>query len=539
MRSETERQSHWTAATEQRVRRVTPHAARYDEDSRPHVRVEWLIDNHRAYDALISSVRAARESILITQLAFDSDCVALDSSSGRECGVTSLLDAIIEVSTAKHVRVAILLNSTLLLDTAKPLRRWMSKPGADHSRVRVRGISHFPQLLHAKMVIVDSARAFLMGSPFVNGYWDDSHHAPVDLRRPTRELGGRPVHDVSVAVEGDVVSQLRAVFAELWSAADARGREAWNAVDDSIAKPTASTARRPPKRPSAEEPVRVVSTLPSRLRNPKDLGSVATLEALLEGISRANDLIYIEHQYLSSRSVVAALRDSLARHSDLEIVMVLNQNPDVTAYRGWQNARLAESGMLEHPRVGLFALWTADARRAQTRPSINQVFVHSKVVIVDSQWAMVGSANLDGVSLESYGSDFSSGLLRRTFRNVRNVDVGLVFHDGPHDVGLGGSVRALRDRLWTEHLGQSANVDHRPESGWLSSWRKRASENIAALNAASGILANGSFVLPYSTEPTPKRQLKDVGISAPLDLQYEPSWLEVHCSPAWVRNMFL
>ena len=39
--------------------------------------------------------------------------------------------------------------------------------------------------------------------------------------------------------------------------------------------------------------------------------------------------------------------------------MVLNQNPDVTAYRRWQNARLAESGLLAHPRVGVFALWSA------------------------------------------------------------------------------------------------------------------------------------------------------------------------------------
>ena len=539
MRSEIEKQSHWNAAADQKLRRAAVHGARYDEHSRPDVRVEWLIDNHNAYDALLGSVRDARESILITQLAFDSDCVALDSSSGQEGRGKSLLDAILEVSTAKHVKVDILLNSTLLLDTMKPLRRWMSKGDGDCSRVRVRGISHFPQLLHAKMVIVDSARAFLMGSPFVNGYWDDSHHAPVDPRRPRRELSGRPVHDVSVAVEGDVVSQLAAVFAELWSAADARGREPWNAAEDSIAEPTAYSARRTPAPRPTGAPVRVVTTLPSRLRNQKDLGSVATLEALLAGIARANDLIYIEHQYLSSRPVVAALRDALARHSDLEIVMALNQNPDITAYRGWQNARLAESGMLGHPRVGLFTLWTADARQPQTKPKINQVFVHSKVVIVDDRWAMVGSANLDGVSLDSYGSDFSSALLRRTFRGVRNVDVGLVIHDGPHKLRSAGSVRELRDCLWTEHLGPSANVDHRPGSGWLSSWRNRASENIAALNEASRELATGSFVLPYSAQPTPRRQLKDVGISAPLDLQYEPSWLEVHCSPAWVRNMFL
>ena len=43
------------------------------------------------------------------------------------------------------------------------------------------------------------------------------------------------------------------------------------------------------------------------------------------------------------------------------------------------------------------------------RRQITQVFVHSKVVAVDDRWAMVGSADLDGVSLHSYGDDFRGG----------------------------------------------------------------------------------------------------------------------------------
>ena len=58
-------------------------------------------------------------------------------------------------------------------------------------------MSSFPRLLHAKLVIVDNQEAFLLGSPFVNGYWDDEQHQPVDARRPLRELGGRPIHDLS------------------------------------------------------------------------------------------------------------------------------------------------------------------------------------------------------------------------------------------------------------------------------------------------------------------------------------------------------
>ncbi len=52
--------------------------------------------------------------------------------------------------------------------------------------------------------------------------------------------------------------------------------------------------------------------------------------------------------------------------------------------------------------------------------------MHSKVVTIDDRWATVGSANLDGVSLHSYGSDFRSAIGERVFRDVRNFDVNVV-----------------------------------------------------------------------------------------------------------------
>ncbi len=515
-------------------KQATTHAVRYRDTTSHRDKVEWLIDNCRAYESLLHAVRNSHESIRISQLAFDADCLT-HSAVGADSSVfvapegALLLDAILEASSANHVKVEILLNSTLLLDTATLLRRSIAKRGRDASRVEVRGLSRFPQLLHAKMVIVDEKRAFLIGSPFVNGYWDDSSHAPVDRRRPRRELGGRPLHDVSTAVEGQVVHELAAVFTNLW-----------NAAHHDLAGSNPIPVPRSPSR-APDSCIQVVTTLPSRFRGGSDEGSVGILEALLDGIGRAEHLIYIEHQYLSSRPVVAALRDALERHPDLEIILVLNQNPDVTAYRGWQNARLMESGMLRHPRVGLYTLWSAAEGRSDAGIMLNQVFVHSKVVVVDNHWAMVGSANLDGVSLDSYGSDFSSRLLGRIFRDVRNADVALVVRDGARGSAGSGSAGELRSRLWREHLGPTARAGAaRPESGWVALWQQIARENVVMLNdSVREPPAACTFILPYSMKSTPRTQLKDVGISATVDLRYEPGWLEVHWSPAWVRNMFL
>jgi len=189
---------------------------------------------------------------------------------------------------------------------------------------------------------------------------------------------------------------------------------------------------------------------------------------------------------------------------------------------------------MAQPRVGLFALWSAAG--GPDKSQLNQIFVHSKVVAVDDAWATAGSANLDGASLHSYGDDFT-GVGRRVFRHTRNFDVNVVVD--------GTSAGRLRSRLWSEHLGSpSASLLERPADGWLPLWRARATANVAALNAVQsrgGVPAMRGFVLPYSVESTPARQLADVGVLVDprhLDVCFNPGWLEVHFSPNWVRNMF-
>ena len=497
-------------------------------------KVDWLIDNAEAYDALIGAMREARESIWISQLAFDSDCKAYASDgAGPEADIdyANLLDSILMASSEQGVRVKILLNSTLLLDTRRPLLRFLAGSDLDTDLLEVRGISRFPQLLHAKIVIIDERRAFLMGSPFVNGYWDTPRHAPVDNRRPRRELGGRPIHDVSVGVHGPAVYDLAKIFARLWNGAAHPELDHATRLEPGVFN-----------RGTAQNGLQMVTTEPPG-RQVSDSGSRETLNALLDGIQRARSLIYIEHQYLSSRPVVKALRQALDRERSLEIIIVLNQNPDVTAYRRWQNARLRETGLLAHARVGVFALWSAETRIGSFGPDVNQVFVHSKVVVIDDEWAMVGSANLDGVSLGSYGDDFSGRLARRVFRNVRNFDVSMVLtaRDSAREPN---PIREWRERLWMEHLGNRAQAVEGRTDAQLPTWKALASRNVTWLNGlarSDPARLGGSFILPYSTSPTPRAQLADAGVrpAAAIQLRFDPGWLEVHCSPNWIRNMFL
>ena len=521
--------------------------------ARTEATVDWVVDNAGAYDALLQAIDGARRSIWIAQLAFDADCVAY-GPDGKGRSIAAALVA----SATRGVDVRIILNETFLLDTAKPLRRYFARTLAKSppaaGTIEVRGVSSFPRLLHAKIAIVDGTAAFLLGSPFVNGYWDDEAHRPIDDRRPKRELGGRPLHDLTIRVVGHAVADLERLFGELWTCESFRLKaEATRSVagatvsvagvTESMAEATEwvagatgsvaeGTVRRLP--PGVATGIRVVLTSPRGVLRGRPQGSTEILDVLLEGVGSARSLIYIEHQYLSARPIVAALAEALRRQPALEIIAVLNENADVTAYRRWQVACLRESGLLTHPRVGLFALWTA--MRSPTRTLVNQVFVHSKVVVVDDGWATAGSANLDGVSLHSYGDDFS-GIGRRVFRHTRNVDVNVVT-GGP-------SARRLRSRLWSEHLAMAeASLVDRPSGGWLPLWRMQATSNVASLRDTTSDRSRPpmtGFILPYRIEPTPVQQLAALGVpiaGMPLDVCFKPGWLEVHLSPNWVRNIF-
>jgi phosphatidylserine/phosphatidylglycerophosphate/cardiolipin synthase-like enzyme len=492
-------------------------------------RVEWLTDNASAYRAFVALVRDARSDVWVTQLALDADCVAYDVPEEHRPGKQTTVALAEELRRAarRGVRVRVLLNASLLLDTVAPLRKWLATAGSGAGRIHVRGVRRFPQLLHTKMLIADEAEALLVGSPFANGYWDDARHSPIDSRRPLRELGGRPVHDLSVRLGGPAARQLARIFVELWNHAGdiAPGQEGLLRVS-----PTG-----PPCHDVDSSTVRVVCTAPRRSTPRHHDGRTEILPALLDGISRARSFIYLEHQYLSSRRVVAAT---------LELVAVLNQNPDVTAYRVWQNTRLRDAGLLDHPRVGLFALWSGGGEPCEGGPLLNQLFVHSKVIIIDDRWAMVGSANLDGVSLHCYGADFASALGQRVFRGVRNFDVNLVIDaDAPaeEDQTATKAVRALRHALWREHLGRPAAGGEGTGDGALKAWRGRAHGSVASLRSGKLPRRSRVLVLPYCTASTPRRQLADLGVdleSSGIRLCFEPSWYEVHLSPGWVRNMF-
>ena len=51
--------------------------------------------------------------------------------------------------------------------------------------------------------------------------------------------------------------------------------------------------------------------------------------------------------------------------TDLQVIVVINENPDIPGYKKWQNQGIEKLGIksvediLEHPQIGFFTLWSS------------------------------------------------------------------------------------------------------------------------------------------------------------------------------------
>jgi hypothetical protein len=124
-------------------------------------------------------------------------------------------------------------------------------------------------------------------------------------------------------------------------------------------------------------------------------------------------------------------------------------------------------------------------------------YVHTKVGIVDDLWATVGSANLDGASLDSFQAVFP--VIK--FGSWRNHELNYTIFDDS-----GGSnapaVSKLRQALWSEHLGLSESELAAPPAGkdWLQVWRDLATQKRDKLKSDPN-LATSARILEFPDPP--------------------------------------
>jgi phosphatidylserine/phosphatidylglycerophosphate/cardiolipin synthase-like enzyme len=335
---------------------------------------------------------------------------------------------------------------------------------------------------HAKMIIDRDNEAVVLGSPFTQVYFDSQH--VFDEPKRGRSAAKGPIHDVSVGVRGPAVGHLQELFNSHWNIAEPSDK-----LPETPALPTAPQTL---KDREFRCSVQVVRTLDSMFPTATDSGKQGNgekgvLEAYLRAIHHAERFIYIENQYFNNDAITEALIDALVKKPVLQVILLLNACPDMPFYLGWQQKAirrisdaLFKKSINPYDRLGVFSTWThASAKSTSTsKPTLIDNYLHTKTALVDNRWATVGSANLDGASLDfvQYFRAFLDGEVRNTETNI------VVFEETGAQPS---AVDALRRRLWSEHLGfpspTDSGLDDAPDKKWLPVWRERATAKLAGL----------------------------------------------------------
>ena len=158
-------------------------------------------------------------------------------------------------------------------------------------------------------------------------------------------------------------------------------------------------------------------------------GEQSNFDQYCAAIGAARRSLYIENQYVEVPEIVACLHQALRRGVD--VVLLMPADPDIHTdpadgpeRRAFVAARAALGGYEHFTLAGIAGLGAAGQRKS--------VWVHAKLMLVDDEWATLGSCNLHRHSL------FGNGEMNAAFRDPQ-------------------AVRNLRVELFAEHLGQDTS----------------------------------------------------------------------------------
>lgn len=271
---------------------------------------------------------------------------------------------------------------------------------------------------HEKIIVIDNKIGFCGGFDLSGGKWDTSKHDYNDLRR---DQYSEPWHDLHAMVQGPIVWDLAYHFNQRW---------AYHKVKDE--KKIRAMNLNPAKFPSEKGDTKIVA-LRTWERNDKDGGILAWYA---NTIRKAKAIIYIENQFpFQNDFITRILCKRLKEQKSLRVIIVGPMEPNLPGLIGSILSKTSVNDVNKHlkrirdagdsgRRVGTYSLISQDKKTKKLR----QIYVHSKLLIVDDKWITIGSANTD----------------KNGFKDSTEVNIGIT---------SGQLSKELRTRLWCEHLG--------------------------------------------------------------------------------------
>ena len=416
----------------------------------------------------------------------------------------------------EYIKVKLLLEDTTDVDEA---RKYFGAAKVDVAppivpRITIHG---FPQKLpdhgvqHCKMVITDENRAVVIGSPFSQRYFDFPSHK---IEGPHRGSNTADLlHDLSVGVVGPAVRDLYDTFRTYWN-------------EDITENERLPESPVPAKETGGEDGISKVQVVRTRSKtrfdDRKKAGSSekGILEGYLRAFAAAEHYIYLENQYFTDSGITEGLVEVLKAKPFLQLILVVPIKPDVITYPRRQGHRIEQLREAGGDRVGVFTRWSYDENHP--RPWVAPVYIHAKGAVIDDSWATIGSANLDGLSLD-YNLLLSPLVFGETTASELNVNM-----LPPSPGAIHPLAELLRRRLWAEHLGllddttgdpnpQHPDLNHPPGFRWLELlWRPSAAAALEHVKAGKAQRLKG-FVLEFPREDggtldTPRKHLAALGV---------------------------
>ncbi|HYL89481.1 MAG TPA: cardiolipin synthase [Burkholderiales bacterium] len=300
--------------------------------------IDPLVDGMAAFPAMLEAINGARTSIALASYIFDRD------------GIGAQFVRALAAAVKRGVEVRVLIDDVdarFGSSAVKPLK----KEGVN---VAVFNPPLVPARLHAmnlrnhrKILVVDGALGFTGGMNVDDRYW----------RPQTPDQAFRDLH---FRLRGPVVAQLMEVFADDWQF-------------------TTGEALRGPRwfPPLAEEG----AVLARAIEAGPDAAFERVRWAIIGGLNAAQRSIKILTPYfIPDQTLVAELNAAALRGVEVDIV-------------------IPEKSDLPHVRWAMYGqLWQVldHGCRVWSRPGS---FDHSKLMVVDGAWTLLGSANWDARSL--------------------------------------------------------------------------------------------------------------------------------------------
>jgi len=301
--------------------------------------IDVLVGGAQAYPAMLEAIESARASVALASYIFNGDGIGAD------------FVAALERAAQRGVAVRVLVDDVdarfSRSNACKPLRRAGIPVGIFNPPFVPARLNTINLRNHRKILVVDGSLGFTGGMNIDRRYW-----------KP--EAPGEAFRDLHFRLRGPVVAQLAEVFADDWqfSTEEALRGAPWFV----------------PVEPRGACLARVIEAGPD-----EDFESLRW--AIVGGLDAAQRSVRVLTPYfIPDGSLITALNAAALRGVEVDIVLPATSDlPHVqwaTFGQLWQ--------VLDHG----CRVWTVDGP-----------FDHSKLMVVDGAWTLLGSANWDARSL--------------------------------------------------------------------------------------------------------------------------------------------